>query len=80
MLDKQLLKDIGFRKGTGWDHEVWVYDGMFWLHYGEYDHDKYLSLPTALDGVSLSRKEFFAKFLEAVKDEARESTWLTEDW
>jgi len=33
MIDLGLLKDLGFEKGKGWDHEVWTYKGMCWVHY-----------------------------------------------
>jgi hypothetical protein len=81
MLDRVLLQDIGFQRGTGWDHEVWVYEGMLWLHYGEYDKEYWLRDGSSFDGMSLSRKELFQTVIEAVRQSTWESTVeLTEDW
>lgn len=81
MLDKGLLKDIGFVRGTGWDHEVWVYEGMFWIHYGDYDKARWLSETTHVDGLALSRKDLFRLLIKAIRDEIYESQIeLTEDW
>jgi hypothetical protein len=81
-LDRELLKDLGFERGKGWDHEVWVYEGMLWLHYGNYDEERWLTnSKTHFDGLSLSRKELFQTVIEAVRRDEYESTAeLTEDW
>lgn len=64
MIDRRLLGQMGFRKGVGWDHEVWVYDGDFWVHYGgEF---------SGLDGKQIyansSLKEFFKMFIKNIKE------------
>lgn len=81
MLDRELLKDIGFERGTGWDHEVWVYDGEFWIHYGDYDHEQWPDSSTHVNGTKISRKELLRLFIERVKQVCHESHMeLTEDW
>lgn len=82
MLDRSLLKDIGFQRGTtGWDHEVWVYDGMFWIHYGDYDKERWLISPANVDGISLTRKHLFTLLIEAIRCEVHDSMMeLSEDW
>lgn len=70
MLDRQLLAGIGFEIGSGWDHEVWVYDGYFWVHYG----GEFGGLEgQQIDGNTATNKEFFAMFLEAVRKEIMDS-------
>lgn len=69
MLDRELLKDIGFVRGTGWDHEVWVYEGMFWLHYGDYDRTQWLNQSTHIDGLTVSRKDLFKLLFKAIVSE-----------
>lgn len=66
MLDRELLQDIGFERGTGWDHEVWVYHGNFWVHFG----GGFGGLEGCqIDGNTASRKEFFKMFLEAMRND-----------
>tara|TARA_R110000744_G_scaffold198148_1_gene317357 strand:+ start:149 stop:355 length:207 start_codon:yes stop_codon:yes gene_type:complete len=66
MVDKQILEDMGFVLGTGWDHEVWVRDGSFWVHYGEYEPS--LIGHRIISGYK-TNKEFFDKFLDIITDE-----------
>lgn len=81
MLDKELLKDLGFKRGKGFDHEVWVYDGEFWIHYGDYDHERWPDSSLHVNGTKISRKELLRLFLERVKEVCYESNIeLTEDW
>lgn len=66
MIDQELLKDIGFVRGKGFDHEVWVYDGFFWVHYdGKFGGMK----DRQIDGKKTSRKKFFKLFLGAMRAE-----------
>jgi hypothetical protein len=67
-IDRELLHDIGFEKGTGWDVEVWVYNGWFWVYF---ETDK--SLIDAEDTRSIlitdyTRQQFFAKFLDELRE------------
>ncbi len=62
-LDRELLTDMGFVPGTGWDHEVWVYEGKFWVHFGEFKAD------SGYGGVHAdwtTRRAFFELFIEAI--------------
>lgn len=69
MIDRNLLKEIGFELGTGWDHEVWVYDGMFWVHYG----GEFSGLPgQQIDGNIATNRQMFDMLLTAVADNAVE--------
>lgn len=78
-LDRELVRDLGFVIGKGWNHEVWVYEGYFWIHFGRYD-EHYLSHPSAIDGET-SRKDFLRQFIEAVKSEVSESYQeIPESW
>ena len=70
MVDKKLLKEIGFVQGNGFDHDVLVYDGSFWVHYGYGKKHQYNYNINAED---YTAKEFFNLFLEYMQDEARES-------
>ena len=64
MIDRQLLRDMGFEEGSGWDHEVWVYEGDFWVHFG----GEFSGLDgRQIDGNADSRKEFFAMFIKQVE-------------
>lgn len=74
MLDRSLLQDIGFVRGTGWDHEVWVYAGMFWIHFGDYDRNWWPSSNTHVNGDEISRKEMLELLLNAIRDECYQST------
>ena len=68
MIDKEILKDIGFEKGTGWEHEVWVYNGDFWVHYdGEFSGLK----GQQISG-SASNGEFFEMFIENIERQIME--------
>ena len=55
---------MGFKLGKGWDHEVWVYNGEFWVHYGGYF--------SGIKGRQISgdedMKKFFAMFIKAIRD------------
>ena len=75
MIDRALLMDIGFILGKGWDHEVWCYDGDFWVHYeGEFGGLE----GKQIDGDKATRREFFAMFLECIVNEAVESATYDE--
>lgn len=37
MIDRDLLRDMGFVLGHGWPGEVWVYKGSFWVYFYETD-------------------------------------------
>jgi hypothetical protein len=67
MLEKELLKDIGFVKGTGWDGEMWVFNGCFWVSY--FDHDPGLLKDQHADGRKITRKRFFEKFISVIENE-----------
>ena len=69
-LTRALLIDIGFKCGTGWDHEVWVYEGMFWIHFGG---QVGTIKGREFDGNQISRREFFKVFVAALEDEWCES-------
>lgn len=73
MLDRELLKDIGFERGKGWDHEVWVYNGQFWVHFGDYDHGRWPTTATHVEGTRVTRKHLFTCFLKAILDDCHES-------
>ena len=69
MIEKKILEQIGFVVGPGWDHEVWVYEGQFWVHFdGEF---------SGCEGSQISGDaemiEFFKMFLESLEDEVMES-------
>ena len=70
MIDRNLLKEIGFELGTGFGREVWVYDGMFWVYYcGEFS-----GLPgQQIDGNSATNRQMFDMLLTAVSDNAVEA-------
>ncbi len=76
MLDRELLEDIGFELGHGWDGECWVYEGMFWVYYFDYDTDSVLQ-NWVMDGRTVNRKEFFGKFIEAIERRIRDSATVT---
>jgi hypothetical protein len=61
MIERQMLKDMGFILGKGWDHEVWVRDGDFWVHYIEELDTNYLK-DRKVSGY-ITRREFFNIFL-----------------
>lgn len=73
-IDQELLEDMGFIRGTGeWGHEVWVYEGYFWVHFDEtmtiQQQEKW---PEADDTFYTSRgtqAEFFKRFLNTVRNE-----------
>jgi len=69
MIDRQILKDIGFELGTGFDHEVWVYDGEFWVHFG----GDFSGISGRQISGDAEMKDFFAMFLEAVRNVVMES-------
>jgi hypothetical protein len=72
MIERELLQDIGFQRGAGdWPCEVWVYEGMFWVWFGDIPDSARFDL-TTIDGRSVTREEFFNVFIEAVKDEQRD--------
>lgn len=80
---RELLRDIGFIRGTGdWGHEVWVYEGYFWVHFTETmiaEHRQ--RWPEAENTVYVprcSRKEFFKLFLDVVRNEIWESAQVHE--
>ena len=61
MIDRQLLQDIGFVLGHGFQLETWVYDGMFWVTFGKsFAGD---SREREIDALTVSRQKFFRKFL-----------------
>lgn len=69
-LDRDLLLDMGFILGSGWDHEVYVYEGWFWVHYG----GAFDGLPgRQIDGSTATRREFFTMFFEALRAELLDS-------
>ena len=64
MIDKKILEQMGFKKGSGWDHEVWHYDGDFWVHFnGDYKGLR----GTQISG-DASMEEFFSMFIERIQD------------
>lgn len=70
MIDRTLLEDIGFEKGSGWDHEVWVYEGDFWVHYS----NDFFGLPgQQINGNTATRKEFFKMFIAQIEKSIMES-------
>ena len=80
MIDRNLLKDIGFIKGSGWDHEVWVYEGNFWVHYGR-DFNEFSGISGAcVNSDTTDHKRFFIMFLDRIVGEAVEAaTYLEEN-
>lgn len=75
MIDRELLKDVGFELGTGWGHEVWVYEGNFWVHYG----GEFSGLIGAqIDGNTADRRMFFEMFLDRVVSSAVNSATYCE--
>lgn len=76
MIDREMLRDIGFIIGTGWDHEVWVYDGIFWVHYG----GSFVGIEGAeVDGNTTDRHTFFKMFVDQIIKETREAMMDCED-
>ncbi len=69
MIDRDLLKDMGFELGSGWDHEVWVYDGDFWVHFG----GEFGGIEGRQISSTATRKEFFEMFIDAIRDVVMES-------
>lgn len=67
MLDREMLKDMGFELGKGWDHEVWVKDGYFWVHYT--DEPTCVYLKSQIVSGYATRKEFFDVFLNYLENE-----------
>jgi hypothetical protein len=66
MIERDLLADLGFRRSTGWTHEVWFYAdfaGPFWAHYGEIAEwpDR-----AHVDVRGMDRREFFERFLRCL--------------
>ena len=75
MIDRGLLKDMGFVLGRGWDHEVWVYDGCFLVHYD----GTFSGLPEAqADGNATDRRTFFKMFMACIVNEAVEAATYCE--
>jgi hypothetical protein len=70
MIDRTLLKDIGFKVGTGWDHEVWIYDGFFWVHYGGKPQSGFDEV--RISGDRANRVYLFRMLIPALEIEARE--------
>lgn len=62
MIDRELLEDIGFLIGNGWDHEVWVYDGNFWVHFGGTIDETNNHVHN-----TVTRKKFFEAFISAIR-------------
>ena len=76
MIDKKLLKDMGFILGRGWDHEVWVYDGSFWVHYD----GSFGGLPGAqVDGNVIDTPTFFKMFIDRIVQDAVEAATYNEN-
>jgi hypothetical protein len=71
VLDREMLKDIGFVQGFGWDHEVWVYNGIFWVHFSP------IIIPPKYSGTevnaSVTRRQFFQLFIACVVNSTLES-------
>lgn len=79
-IDQTLLADIGFVKGTGgWPHEVWVYEGYFWVHFGENERERYRNGARHIFVADCNRKQFFQLFLEAMRGEIYSSN-ESRDW
>ena len=77
MIDRALLKDMGFILGHGWDHEVWVYNGSFWVHYD----GTFGGLPGAqVDGNATARSTFFQMFVERIVKDAVEAATYNGDY
>lgn len=64
MIDRGLLQDLNFVLVQGQDYEVWKWEGIFRVHFTEILDYKYPKEFNVL--YTISRKEFFSKFLEAV--------------
>jgi len=80
MIDRNLLKDIGFIEGSGWDHEVWVYEGNFWVHYGR-EFNEFSGIGGGdIDGDTTDLKTFFTMFIDRVVDEAVEAATYNEEY
>jgi len=62
-IDRELLQDIGFEKGTGWDVEVWVFGGWFWVYFEDSPRRHQLPKSSILI-TDCTRQEFFEKFFE----------------
>ena len=60
MIDKKMLKDMGFIKGDGWEHEVWVYNGDFWVHF----NSEFAGLEGQQISGGATRVEFFKMLLK----------------
>lgn len=74
MLGRALLKDLGFSRGAkDWGHEVWHYNGEFWVHFGDYDQQRWPNSSTHVNGDKINRKEFLHLFIERVKEICHES-------
>ena len=69
MINKDLLKSIGFIKGSGWEHEVWVYEGDFWVHFGD-DFSKLEG--QQVNGNTVTEREFFRMFTKRIKESTAE--------
>lgn len=71
MIERNLLEDVGFEPGKGWDHEVWVYDGKLWVYFGVQKTNRFLA-DDQIVGDSISRKDFFAWFTARIEKHAEE--------
>jgi hypothetical protein len=75
MIERTLLLDMGFVRGSGWDHEVWVYDGNFWVYY----NGEFAGLAEAqIDGSTCDRSTFFKLFLDRIVNTAVEAATYDE--
>lgn len=65
MIDRQVLKDMGFVLGTGFDFEVWYHEYDFWVYFD----DNYVSVyPYTING-NESMPDFFKKFMDYIIDQ-----------
>lgn len=73
MIARELPQDMGFELGTGWNGEVWVYKGMFWVYFSDDEtlNNGHLQ-DRKVDGRTISRRDFFTKFIMAIETEEAE--------
>lgn len=74
MINRDVLKQIGFVLGDDWDHEVWIYEGNFWVHFG----GKLANIPGKQISGESSMKQFFEMFIQNIKEEAMDSVSIND--
>lgn len=85
MIKREVLMQMGFIKGRGFDHEVLYHHSDCWVHYGarrEFErYDGYGSNYVHVNGDTDSMEHFFAEFIENVQaGEANRHMEVSEEW